>query len=59
MLSKEKLWSDSERLMLVRISREMLPELSRFMRRPLEEVQAKYEQLQGIFKRLYGEKAKR
>jgi len=58
-LSKGRPWSDNDLLMLIRIPREMLPELSEFLGRPLDELERKYEMLQTSFKRLYMAKAKR
>jgi hypothetical protein len=37
----------------------MLPELSNFLERPLDELERKYEMLQNGFKKLYRAKAKR
>lgn len=39
--------------MLIRISRESLPELSDVQERPLDELERKYELLKKSFKRLY------
>lgn len=58
-LSGGKFWSDSERLLLILSSRDMVPEVSKLMGRPLKEVQVKYDQLQEIFKKLYEVKALR
>ena len=58
-MSGVKFWSDSERLLLILSSRDMVPEVSKLMGRPLKEVQVKYDQLQEIFKKLYEAKALR
>jgi hypothetical protein len=58
-LAGEKPYSENEILMLIRIPRESLPELSKILERSLDDVERKYELLQKSFKRLYKAKAKR
>jgi len=58
-LSEEKAWLDKELLMLIRIPRESLPELSKLLERPLDDVERKYKRIQKIFRKLYKAKAKK
>jgi hypothetical protein len=45
--------------MLIRIPKESLPELSKILERPFDEVEKKFELLQKSFKRFYKANAKR
>jgi hypothetical protein len=52
-------WTDMEMRVLIRCSREILPEIAQAMRRPLSEVITKFTQLHEIFEKQFEEKAQR
>ena len=56
---KEEPWSDFERLVLIRCTRDMLPLMAEAMDRPLNQVVTKFLQLHEIFERQYEEEAKK
>jgi hypothetical protein len=56
---EEEPWSDFERLVLIRCTRDMLPMMADVMNRPLNHVVEKFLQLHEIFERQYEEEAKK
>ncbi|MFX0203786.1 MAG: hypothetical protein ACFFCW_47410 [Candidatus Hodarchaeota archaeon] len=56
-MADKKPWTDLEMFVLIRSTKEILPEIATAMERPLEEVFNKYEQLQTIFEKEYEDQA--
>ncbi|MFX0208574.1 MAG: hypothetical protein ACFFDT_21510 [Candidatus Hodarchaeota archaeon] len=52
-MTGKKPWTDLEMFVLIRSTKESLPEIATAMERPLEAVLNKYEQLQAIFEKEY------
>lgn len=52
-MTGKKPWTDLEMFVLIRSTKEVLPEIAKAMERSLEEVVNKYEQLQTIFEKEY------
>jgi hypothetical protein len=52
-------WTDTERLVLIRCTREMIPELAGLMKRSLGEVTVKFLQLHEIFEQQYASAVKK
>ena len=58
-LNVNRPWTDTERLVLIRCTREMIPELAGIMKRSLGEVTAKFLQLHEIFEQQHANAVKK
>lgn len=58
-MGEEKPWTDIERLVLIRSSREMIPEMAEAMGRPFRDVMRKFEDINAILEGQFEKKAKR
>ena len=58
-MGKEKPWTDGERLVLIRSSREMIPKIAETLGRPIKDVKGKFKEIHAILERQFESKAKR